>query len=151
MRNVPSRRYAVWLWLLLVLFAFRVVAQPATLVITSGGLPPFDAWHSRVAPYPLLLASQIAIVLLLVRAAWSFYAGNAMPSRRVGTWSLALGSLYFGGMALRLILALTVFSSRRWFASPVPIVFHLVLASFLIIYGHFHYAYGVSPAGAKQS
>jgi hypothetical protein len=50
--------------------------------------------------------------------------------------------LYFAAMVARLILGLTMLSDLRWFASPIPTVFHLVLATSLPLYGHFHYVHG---------
>ena len=46
------------MWLLLLLFAFRVVAQPLALVVDSALLPPFESWHSAALPYGLLLADR---------------------------------------------------------------------------------------------
>jgi len=31
---------------------------------------------------------------------------------------------------------------ERWFASPVPTVFHLGLAAYLFVYGHLHARHG---------
>ena len=45
----------------------------------------------------------------------------------------------FTGMLGRLILGATIMKGQRWFASPVPTLFHLVLAADLIVYGHFHF------------
>ena len=39
-------------------------------------------------------------------------------------------------MFLRLLLGATVLSDVRWFASPLPAFFHLVLATYLLIYTH---------------
>jgi hypothetical protein len=42
-------------------------------------------------------------------------------------------------MFMRLLLGATVLREARWFASPVPTAFHLVLAAYLFVYGRFHY------------
>jgi hypothetical protein len=55
------------------------------------------------------------------------------------------GALYFAAMAARIVLGLTVLSDRRWFASPIPTIFHLGLAGFVLLYGHFHYVHGAKP------
>jgi hypothetical protein len=52
---------------------------------------------------------------------------------------LVLGGLYFATMLVRLVLGLTVLSTSRWFSSVLPTMFHLVLASYLLLYGHFHF------------
>jgi hypothetical protein len=136
---IPSRRYAIGLWLLLLLFTFRVVAQPLALVVDSEVLPPFESWHSAALPYSVLLASQAAILVALAWTAWRFTTGDVKPRRSIGSVALAFGALYFGLMLLRLVLGLTALSHARWFASPLPTVFHLVLAAFVLLYGSFHY------------
>lgn len=147
---LPSRRYAVWLWLLLAVFAFRVVAQPAALVIKDSVLPSFESWHSGVLPYGFLLGSQVLILAALGWTAWRFTTGTLVPQRRIGVVALASGALYFGVMALRLLLGLTVLSDQRWFASPLPTVFHLVLAAFVVLFGHFHYVYAADRHAGRK-
>jgi hypothetical protein len=148
-----SRRYARWLWLLSALFVIRVLAQPLALAVSNPLLPRFDAWHSGVLPYPFLVFTQLLVLVWLGRTAWVFSTGAVVPSRRIGAATIVLGSVYFGTMALRLALGATVLKDARWFASPLPTVFHLVLASYLLLTGHFHLRYGASaiPAGRTAS
>jgi uncharacterized protein len=134
-----SRDYARWLWLLLALFIVRVVAQPLALLTSARFLPPFEAWHSGVLPYPALVAAQLLIIAWLARTAWRMTKAAVTPSYRVGVALLTLGGIYFGVMLLRLILGLTILTSSRWFSSILPTVFHVVLASYLLVYGHFHF------------
>jgi len=134
-----SRRYAPWLWVLAALFCARVFAQPIALVFHPGFLPPFDAWHSAVLPYQLLLASQGVILFWLAWTAARFSTAAVTPNRRIGVSALILGTLYFSFMALRLLLGATILHGQRWFARPLPTVFHLVLATYLILFAHFHY------------
>jgi hypothetical protein len=151
MRPMPSRRYAKWLWLLLAVFAFRVAAQPAALVFKSSFLPPFESWHGGVLPYGVLLGSQLLTLAVLGWSSWRFTVGGVVPRRSLGVAALTFGGVYFGTMALRLILGLTLFSDQRWFASRVPTFFHLVLAAFVMLFGHFHYVYGASRPGSRNS
>jgi hypothetical protein len=134
-----SRDYALWLWLLLALFVVRVVAQPLALLTSAPFLPPFEAWHSGVLPYPALVAAQLLIIAWLARTAWRMTRAAVAPSYRVGVTLLTLGGIYFGVMLMRLILGLTILTSSRWFSSILPTVFHLVLASYLLVYGRFHF------------
>ena len=145
-RPIPSRRYASGLWLLVLLFAFRVIAQPLALVVHHTLLPPFESWHSAALPYRVLLASQVAILAALGWTAWRFTVGEPTPRRALGPAALTLGGLYFTVMLVRLVLGLTMLSAHRWFASPIPTVFHLVLAAFVLVYGHFHYVHADNPA-----
>ena len=148
-RPMPSRRYAFGLWLLLLLFAVRVIAQPLALVFDSALLPSFESWHSATLPYGLLLASQIAILLVLGWTAWRLMVGDLKPRRGIGTLALAFGGVYFAAMVARLELGLTTLSHVRWFASPIPTAFHLVLASWMLLYGRFHYIYGAKRASDR--
>ena len=142
---IRPQRYATGLWLLFALFACRVVAQPLALVVHSPALPPFEAWHSGALPYGLLLASQVLILAASGWTAWRFSTGAVKPSRTVGIAAIAFGGLYFLGMVARLILGATALSDVHWFASPVPTVFHLVLAAYVLLFGHYHYVHGGEP------
>ncbi len=132
--------------MLFALFACRVVAQPLALVVHSAVLPPFEAWHSGAIPYSLLLASQLLILAASGWTAWRFSTGAVTPRRAVGLAAIAFGGVYFLGMVARLVLGATVLSDVRWFASPVPTLFHLVLAGYLLVLGRFHYIHGGEPA-----
>jgi hypothetical protein len=131
--------------LLFALFLCRVVAQPLALVVHADILPPFEAWHSGAVPYGLLFASQILILAACAWTAWRFSTGAVKPRRAVGLAATAVGGVYFAGMMARLILGATVLRDVRWFASPVPTLFHLVLAGYLLLLGRFHYVHGGQP------
>lgn len=147
-----SARYAPWLWLLLALFVVRVVAQPLSLVIHGTFLPPFDAWQGSGLPYPVLLGAQLLIIAFMARTATRFGRGDVVPRYRLGVWMLGLGSVYFLTMFVRLLLGLTVFRESRWFSAYLPTTFHLILASWLLLFGHFHFLYGArAGASAGQS
>ncbi len=49
-----------------------------------------------------------------------------------------LGGLYLVVMIARLVLGLTAMAGDPWFDRPLPTVFHLLLACFLIAVGMFH-------------
>ena len=132
---MTTRRYAWALWLLTAMFAVRVVAQPAALAL-DGLLPSFDSWDGGVVPYPVLLVTQLVILGWLARTAWRFSLGNVAPDRRIGRLALTFGGVYFAAMFVRLLLGVTVLSDVRWFASPLPAFFHLVLAAYLLLYGY---------------
>jgi hypothetical protein len=134
------RGYAIGGWLLVGLFAGRVIAQPLSMVVAS--LPPFEAWHSAALPYWLLLVSQLVILAALGWATLGVSIGGVKPRRLVGAIALSLGALYFAVMTARLALGLTLLRNVRWFASSLPTIFHLVLAAWLLLYGHFHWALG---------
>ncbi|NOT24758.1 MAG: hypothetical protein HOP16_01535 [Acidobacteria bacterium] len=133
-----AQRFAPLLWLLAGLFAARVLAQPAALVIESPLLPRFESWHSGILPYPVLLLSQVALLVWLARTAFVFRTGNVVGSFWVARVAIAFGAVYFVVMLARLLLGLTLLAHVRWFASPIPTAFHLVLATYLLVFGYVH-------------
>ena len=140
--DVYSAVHARWLWCCLGLFLLRVIAQPLSLLTGGSYLPDFETWHSGAVPYGALLTAQVLILTVLGYLAASMSAGTVAPRRRVGLLVVATGATYFAAMLARLALGATVFSNQHWFARPLPTVFHLVLATFLLAYGHFHVRYG---------
>jgi hypothetical protein len=134
--------HARCLWCCLGLFLIRVIAQPLSLMSGGPYLPDFEAWHSGAVSYGALLTAQILILIVFGYLAVSMSAGTVAPRRRVGLLVLAGGATYFAAMLARLVLGATVLSNQHWFARPLPTVFHLVLATFLLVYGHFHVRYG---------
>ena len=120
------------LWILFLLFACRVLGQ----ILVSAGLapllPPMDDWQSGLLPYPLLLASQIAILGLLGVVCAQFSRGQGFFVRRrewMATPLWTVGWIYALGTILRYGLL------RR---DVIPVVFHIVLASFLLLVAHHH-------------
>ncbi len=139
MKAVDSKKYGVWLWALLGLFCFRVAAQLVQWRFEAPLLPPFDAWHSSVVPYAVLLAVQVVIIAFYGRVSLAFWSRSVEPSRRSAALWLSIGSVYGIVMAARLVLGMTVLSSQAWFANWLPTLFHLVLASFMLVAGTFHW------------
>ena len=131
--------HAAGLWILLGLFCFRVAAQLLVSVVPLPLLPAFDSWHSGVLPYPVLVAGQAVVLVVYVTIAMRVATGRARPSRRLSWLFLLFGGAYFAFMAARLVLGLTWLRDSSWFHAPLPTVFHLVLASFLLLAGHFHF------------
>ncbi len=130
---------AAILWILLGLFCFRVAAQLIQALAPVSLLPAFEAWHSGALPYPLLVATQLVIITVYAWTAWGIQVGRTRPDRRLGRWLLGLGGVYFAFMLVRLALGATV-AQQTWFDAPIPSVFHLVLAGFLLVAANFHFA-----------
>ena len=137
---MSARHIAPWLWLLLGLFCFRVLAQLLEARWNLPFLPAFEAWHSALLPYGLLLLAQALIIALCAKVALGFSNGSARPSRRVGAVCLSIGGLYLAVMLARLALGLFVLPSHPWFGAHLPTLFHLVLACFLLLVGAFHWS-----------
>ncbi|HEX5007309.1 MAG TPA: sterol desaturase family protein, partial [Hyphomonadaceae bacterium] len=98
-------------------------------------LPPFSAWQSGTLPYPVLVLSQFAIIVASTWAIIAISRGKLGPSPRIGLLVLVAGILYFSFMAFRLVAGLTFLKDSPFFGVILPAVFHLVLASMLIIVG----------------
>lgn len=135
-------RLASWLWLLTALFAFRVLAQLTQLFAPVPFLPPFAAWHSATLSYGQLLAAQIVMLALMIHVAWRCATVRGTRCARTGGLLLWLGGVYFGVMLLRLLLGMTMLSGHHWFGQPIPAVFHLVLAGFVLTLGAWHRSAG---------
>ena len=80
------------------------------------------------------------------RPARRFGSGSIDPSRRVGRVCVGLGTVYFVVMLVRLALGMSVMAHVQWFASPLPAFFHLVLASYVVLFGLVHLSAAAAPA-----
>jgi hypothetical protein len=134
----PAGTHLALLIALTAAFLFRVVAQLVQVWWPVGFLPSFESWHTATLPYPLLVAGQLTILMAQAWVIVSIAKGGHLPRRRVGQWLLALGSLYFGFMACRLIAGLTFLRHLPWFHAALPAIFHMVLASFLLVLADLH-------------
>ena len=133
--SASSSWHAPLLWSLLAAFAGRVLAQLVVALVPVPFLPAFEEWHSATLPYPVLLVAQLAILFVLTRIALEIgQAPRARPRR--GRWLSVAGSIYLVLMLARLGLGRTVLADVRWFDAPIPTLFHLVLAAFLLVAGH---------------
>lgn len=137
-QHPQARLYAPWLWVLTFIFVCRVLAQFSLTITDIPFIPPFEAWYSGALPYPQLLASQIVIIIVLGWVAWRFSHAQVVAKRRTGIVLLILGSLYFSVIVIRLLVGFADLSDAVWFHRPIPSFFHLVLATFVLLVGHFH-------------
>ena len=138
-RGIPNiHQYALTLLILTALFAFRVIAQLIQFVYPVSFLPSYAAWHSGALPYGVLLLTQGVILAVCLRIVWGVFKGTIVASRQKGKILLGMGIIYLVSMGARLMIGLTIASDHFWFGSMLPTFFHMVLASFLIVYGRFH-------------
>lgn len=134
-----DRLLLVSMSVLVALFALRVVLQFLQAIYPIDWLPSFEAWHSGLLPYPLLLATQVCIVYLM-----SYMLHRARTRRmRARRWKFilcyAFGFPYFLFMAFRWLAGMTFLADSGWFAKPIPAFFHIVLANYLLLLGlHVH-------------
>ena len=143
---LDSRKYGFWLWSLSGLFALRVFGQLLQLKLDIPYLPPFEAWHSAVVPYGLLVTSQFVILSSYMWVAHRFSKRYVRPSALAARIWLSIGSVYAVVMIGRLVVGLTGLSPNPWFSNYLPTFFHIVLAAFMLVAGAFHLRY----AGMRQ-
>ena len=106
-------------------------------------LPPMEAWYSGLMPYPYLLPSQFLIIALYGKVCLDFTRGDGFfvqPRPAFGRSVLVFGYVYFAAMILRYLLRMSLHPEARWFGETIPILFHWVLASFIIAFGRYHRA-----------
>ena len=149
-KELAVRQYAWILLILTCLFLFRVIAQLIQVRHPVPFLPSFEVWQSGAVPYPFLVAAQLVIVVLCLRIVGRIFRGAVVPDRKKGKMLWSLGWAYFVIMSMRLVLGLTVASDHFWFGATLPTVFHLVLATFLLVYGRFHRSATVAAEPFQQ-
>ena len=135
------RRYLTVLAVLLLLFCLRVLGQALVAFFHVSFLPPMEAWFSGVLPYPWLLSSQILIIVLYGKVCWDFVRGYGYfitPRPSLGAGLVKWGGIYFVAMIVRYALRMALYPQERWVGGCIPIFFHWVLATFLIVLGTYH-------------
>ena len=120
------------MWLLLGLFVLRVIGQALVAFLDVQFLPPMEAWYSGLMPYEVLLPSQMVIVALMAKISLDFTRGRGFFFRDHRFFATAW--LWFGCVYLAAMVARALF---LW-DHPIPIVFHWVLAAFVITVGISH-------------
>lgn len=131
----------VALWILLVCFFVRIVGQALVVFFSVSWLPPQNEWMSGTLAYPALLLSQLIILAVFGKTAMELSIGKgllARPRRALGGWLLVAGALYFGVMVVRYLIRMGLYPEERWTGGSIPIFFHLVLASFILIVAGYH-------------
>ena len=144
-------RYFPWMLALTGLFVFRVAAQMLQAIHPVAVLPPFEAWHGAVLPYPLLVVLQVAVMVLLASILWRLRGDRIDPSLWKYRSCFLFGSLYFSLMAFRFLAGLTVLAEHSWFSKSLPAFFHLVLASFVLMLGHYLYRRAVEARAGPEA
>jgi len=150
---VTSTRYALILGTLTGLFTVRVAGQALVAFLGVGFPPPMEQWYSGLMPYPVLLPTQLAMIVVMVvivRDVARRKGAFSVARRRAGPPLVWLSYLYAVSMVVRYLVTMTLYPERRWFGHTIPIWFHLVLAAFVYTLGRYHadHAPATSEAGA---
>ena len=132
---------AAALWTLLGLFAVRVFGQLAVVLDLAPVLPPMEQWQSGLMPYPALVVAQCIILASFGIVCMQFTRGRGYFVDRggwLGTPLWTAGWIYAAAMLVRYAVWMTIRPDERWTGDLIPVGFHLVLASFLLIVAHHH-------------
>ena len=127
------------LWALTALFAGRVAGQIVVATRAPSWLPPMAEWN--LVPYRILLPVQLLILAVMTWIDVSFSTSSGPPVHRSATFGWVLigfSAVYAGSMAVRYGVRMRRRPEARWFGGTIPIVFHLVLATYLYTLGSFH-------------
>ena len=130
---MTHRRFAWALTGLGLAFLARVLGQAVQKWTPLSFLPPFDDFQGSGLPYPALLTAQVAILVTTVVVAVRMRSGKSLLSPRLVVPVTVAGVIYLAVMAVRLVLGLSVLSHSGWFSTWIPTVFHLVLASEVLL------------------
>ena len=136
--NSAYPAYAAFLVALCFLFFLRVIGQLIQYVHAVAWLPRLETWQGSTLPYGLLLFSQLVILVFMLRITSQHVSGCIQRNPIKGKWLLGLGALYFFSMSARLIIGLASLSIHPWFNKPLPALFHLVLAAYVLMLAGFH-------------
>jgi hypothetical protein len=137
----PPRRLAPLLWALLGLFVLRVTGQALVAFFRVEFLPPMQQWYSGLLPYQYLLPSQIVIIAVMAKACVDFTRATGFfvtPRRFFAVQWLYFGYFYLAVMVARYPIQMHLHPESRWFGGTIPIFFHWVLATFVILVGLHH-------------
>ncbi len=139
---MQQRTYALVLGGLACAFFLRVVGQLVVVIWAPPFLPPMAHWQSGLLPYPVLLTSQMLILLLQFKVSRDLWHGIGffnVRRPRVGKALCWFSYVYFTAMIVRYVITMMLFPERRWFTGTIPIFLHMVLAVYLYLLGRYQF------------
>ncbi len=137
--ELGPRTTAWYLLLFSLLFVLRVAGQVFVALRAPAWLPPMREWN--LMPYGLLLPIQLVFVAVLTAIVLGLGSREGPFAERhptFGGFLIGLGALYACSMVVRYSVRMRRRPSERWFGGAIPIVFHIVLAAFLLTWGSYH-------------
>ena len=129
------------LWLFTGLFVLRVGGQMLVAVSPQSWLPPMEQWN--LVPYPILLPIQLVFiaVMIWIDLAFTWETGISIATNPgFGRFLITFSAVYALAMPIRYVIRMSRRPDQRWFGGTIPMVFHIVLASYLYILGGFYAA-----------
>jgi hypothetical protein len=145
LRRVPLTpgEAGTYLALFIALFLLRVIGQIAVVLSAPAWLPPMSEENWNLVPYRVLLPSQLAILALMffiLHGVCREYGPFGTRRPVLGIFLISAGAIYAHVMAARYVVRMIRKPDARWFGGAIPIVFHMVLAAFLLTWGLYHRA-----------
>jgi hypothetical protein len=138
--SLTGREAAGFLALFTLLFMLRVLGQVLVVSLRPSWLPPMEGENWNLVPYGVLLPAQLIILVVMAFVIVGVSAEVPPFGARkasLGPILMTLSAVYAGVMALRYIVRMVRRPDQRWFGGTIPIVFHMVLASFLFTWGRY--------------
>jgi hypothetical protein len=132
--ELRARTAAAYLLVFTFLFLLRVAGQVLVWRRSPAWLPPMQEWN--LVPYQVLLPIQVGLLLAMVAIAVTL--GRVEPRATFGRVLITLAVVYAAAMVIRYAVRMWRRPEARWFGGAIPIVFHLVLAAFLLTWGSYH-------------
>ena len=127
---------AVGLLALQTMFLARVFGQIFALLAEPSWLPSLEHWMSGLLPYYILLPAQILLLIFMSLVTYD-------ACRQDGYWHVrnqatrdtlrVLATIYFIAVILRYVMTMAFVPELRWLGHTIPIFFHFVLASYLLV------------------
>lgn len=137
-----NHKITVALSVLLLLFILRVMGQMLVVFLHVSFLPPMEEWLSGAIPYPTLLIIQIGIIILFGKICQDVFLDKGLFAKKnpmVGKFLMHFGIIYFSIMVVRYIVRMSLYPHEHWVGGCIPIFFHLVLATFIFLYGYYNH------------
>lgn len=135
--------YSLFFWLCTVLLVARVLGQLVVAMAAPRWLPPMEQWQSGLLPYPVLVAGQAIVLVLMTWISVDFTRGAGfwvVPRPRLGLAALWWSYVYFGAMVVRYVIRMARRPDQRWLGGTIPIIFHSIVAAFQWAFGTYHVA-----------
>ncbi len=129
-------RPAVWLTVLQALFLGRVLGQVEVVLAAPPWLPAAEHWQSGLLPYPLLLPAQILLLMFMSLVTYDAWrrSGLWFPRQARTRRVLRIAAyVYYTAVLLRYALTMALVPELRWLGHAIPIAFHAVLASYVLV------------------
>ena len=137
--SLHNTSVSYFLWLFTFLFILRVAGQIPVAVRPVTWLPPMNEWN--LLPYRILLPVQLVFIIVMswINLTFSNILFISETNISFGISLIIFSAVYAFSMPVRYIIRMKRRADQRWFGGTIPMVFHIVLASYLFTLGLYFY------------